>query len=149
MNYGTGGGGAIAVEYTASSGTVLTNLVARTGSPSNNSRYGGAGTVYLKGPAAVFGSLSVDNGGKTGQATALPSLGNGTAQAGTSGATLVTDRSANIPAYFAGHWVEVRDSTGVTLKGTWRISAAAGGVVNTTVILVPNGVETIAILRCR
>jgi hypothetical protein len=143
--WGMGGGGAIAVEYGASSGTVLSNLVARTGSPSTAGRYGGAGTVYLKGPSALFGTMTVDNGGKTGQATALPSLGSGTAQAGTTGAALVTDSAANIPAYFAGNWVEVRDSTGATLRGTWRISTAAGGIVNKTVVLVPNAAETISI----
>jgi hypothetical protein len=144
--WGMGGGGAIAVEYTASSGTVLGNLVARTGSPSTAGRYGGAGTVYLKGPSAVFGTMTVDNGGKSGQATVLPSLGSGTAQAGTTGATLVTDSAANIPAYFAGNWLEIRDSTGTTLKGTWRISTAAGGIVNKTAVLVPNAAETISIL---
>jgi hypothetical protein len=42
--------------------------------------------------------------------------------------------------------VELRDSTGATLKGTWRISTLAGGIVNKTVTLVPNGTETIAVL---
>ena len=72
-------------------------------------RFGGAGTIYLKGSTSTYGDLTVDNGGKTGQATELPSLGSGIAQAGTTGATLVTDRAVNIPAYFAGNWVEIRD----------------------------------------
>jgi streptogramin lyase len=145
VGFGTGGGGAIAIEYTSSSGAVLSGLVARTGSPSTRSQYGGAGTAYLKGPSATFGNLAVDNGGKNGQTTELPSLGSGVAQAGTSGATLVTDRATNIPAHFAGHWVEIYDFTGTTLKGTWRVSTATGGIVNKTVILVPNGAETISI----
>ena len=145
-SWGSGGGGAIAIEYASTSGTVLNNLVARTGSPAGGNRYGGAGTVYLKGAAAVYGTLTLDNGGRTGQATALPSLGSGVAQAGSTGATLVTDRAVDIPAYFAGHWVEVRDSTGTTLKGTWRISTAAGGIAAKTVTLAPNGAETISVV---
>ena len=79
------------------------------GARARTNRYGGAGTIYLKGPTSTYGDLTVDNGGKTGQATELPSLGCGIAQAGTTGATLVTDRAVNIPAYFAGNWVEIRD----------------------------------------
>ena len=66
--------------------------------------------------------LTIDNKGNTGQATDLPSLGSGTVVTGTSGATLTTDRTANIPAYFAGHWVEVTTSAG-TLKGIWKIAS--------------------------
>jgi hypothetical protein len=83
----------------------------------------------------VYGDLVVDNKGISGHATDLPSLGSGVAQAGSSGATLVTDRAVNIPAYFAGNWVEISDSTNV-LKGTCQISTAAGGIVNKTVTLV-------------
>jgi len=76
----------------------------------------------------------VDNGGKSGQATALPSLGSGVAQAGSGGTTLVTDRAVDVPAYFAGNWVEISDSTGV-LKGTCRISTDPGAIVSKTVLL--------------
>jgi hypothetical protein len=88
----------------------------------------------------------VDNGGKTGQATELPSLGSGVAQAGTANATLVTDRAVNVPAYFAGNWVEIKDSTGTTLKGRWRISTAPADINGKSVVLVPNGAETISLL---
>ena len=47
----------------------------------------------------------------------------------------MTDRAVNIPAYFAGNWVEVRTRPNV-LKGTCRISTAAGGIVAKTVTLV-------------
>src|SRR5207237_10599436 len=48
--WGTGGGGAIAVEYTTgSSGTLLANLLARPGTPSSQRRYGGAGKVGAEG----------------------------------------------------------------------------------------------------
>jgi hypothetical protein len=39
----------------------------------------------------------------------------------------------------------VRDSSGATLKGTWRISKDPSGIVNKTVTFVPNGTETIDI----
>jgi protocatechuate 3,4-dioxygenase beta subunit len=142
VGYGSGSGGAIAVEYTTASGSVLSNLLARAGTQSYYGRYGGAGTVWIKGPLSTYGDLTVDNKGIAGQATELPSLGSGTAQAGSAVATLVTDRSVNIPAYFAGHWVEVSTPAGA-LKGSWRISTAAGGIVNKTVTLAPNGTETI------
>ena len=134
--YGVGGGGAIAIEYTTATGSVLSNLVARTGNSSNTNRYGGAGTVYLKGGTSTYGDVIIDNKGVViQQPTELPSLGSGIAQAGTTGATLVTDRAVNIPAYFAGNWVEIRDAANV-LKGTCRISTAAGGIVAKTVTLV-------------
>jgi hypothetical protein len=140
----SGGGGAIAAEYAATSGQILSNLSVRTGASINSTVLnGGPGSIYLRGPAATYGDLVVDNLGQTqGQDSVLPSLGSGTALAGTSGATLVTDRSANIPAYFGGHWVEIRDASGTTLKGTWRI----GSINAKTVTLVPNGGETISVL---
>jgi hypothetical protein len=100
---------------------------------------GGAGTIYVKGANATYGNLTVDNAGLSGQPTVLPSLGSGTALTGTSGSTLVTDRSVDIPAYFVGHWVEI--SSGATLKGTWRISNVSGK----TATLTPNGAETISL----
>jgi hypothetical protein len=135
--YGAGGGGAIAIEYTDPTSTVPTTA-SSTGT-SSQGRIGGAGTIWLKGPSSTFGDLTVDNNNLTGQATVLPSLGNGTALTGTSGSTLVTDRTVDIPAYFVGHWVEI--SSGGTLKGTWRI----GSVTSKTATLKPNAAETISL----
>ena len=45
-----------------------------------------------------------------------------------------------VPAYFAGHWINVTDATGAP-KGSWRI----GTISNKAVTLVPNGSETISI----
>src|SRR5207248_7733201 len=53
-----------------------------------------------------------------------------------------TDRGTAIPAYFAGHWVQVTTSAGVA-KGTWRIGPVA--VNSKTVTLTPNGNETISL----
>ena len=122
QQYEAGGGGAIAVEYTSGPGGVLTNLLARGGVGQNALASGGAGSVLVKGPASTFGDLTVDNKAVSGRATVLPSFGSGTAQAGTSGATVVMDKVAWPGTYFAGHWVEVRDSGGA-LKGTWRIGS--------------------------
>ncbi len=137
--YRRGGGGAVTVEYGASSGTALTRVNARGGGTGSSAENGGAGTVCLKGPGATYGTLRVDNGATSGQATVLPSLGSGTAQEGTSGAVLATGRTS-IPAYFTGHWVEVRRA-GSTL-GTWRIGTIAGG----TVTLETNGSEAVSLL---
>jgi len=136
--YGSGGGGAIAIEY--ASGTLTTNLLNRTGSSSSQNRFGGAGTIYIKGPSATFGDLTIDNKGFSGQSTVLPSLSNGVAVSGSSNATLVTNRTTDIPPYFIGHWVEVRDVSGA-LKGKWRIST----INAKTITLAPNGSETITI----
>ena len=82
---------------------------------------GGAGTIFVRG-GSTYGDLTVDNGTVTGnKRTILPSLGKGVAGSGSGGATLSTGRSKVIPAYFVGHWVEVRNGAGV-LEGTWRIS---------------------------
>ena len=81
--------------------------------------------MVLSGPTAVYGDLVVDNGVVAGVATELPPFGAGTAQAGSSGAVLETGR-ASVPAWFAGHWLEVR-SPGGALKGTWRVAAITNG----------------------
>jgi len=94
----------------------------------------------LKGPGQLHGTLRVDNLGTAGQQTVLPSLGFGIAQPGTGGATLVTNRGATIPAYFAGHWVEI--TRGGSQLGTWRI----GAIADQTVTLEANGTETIDLL---
>ena len=117
----SGGGGAVAIEYGGLSGRIATNLSSSGG---GNDREGGAGTIYLLGPSSTYGDLIVDNGDVVGEATELPSLGNGLAQAGSAGAVLETDRPS-IPSFFEGHWVEVRDAGG-DVRGTWRIAAIEG-----------------------
>jgi hypothetical protein len=136
--YGAGGGGAVAVEYTDPA-SVLPTLRA---SAVSSYRQAGAGTVYIKGPNTPYGDLAVDNSSINGELTILPSLGNGAALTGTGGATLVTDRSANIQPYFAGHWVEIT-SAGGTVKGLWRIDTVTPN--SKTVTLAPNGTETISL----
>ncbi len=136
--HGSGGGGAIAVEFESASGSLLAALRAPGGATGPK---GGAGTIYLRGPGSTHGDLVVDNSGIDGQVTDLPALGGGVAQAGSSGAILVTVQAAEIPRYFARHWVEVRD-VGETLKGTWRIAAIDGR----TVTLESNTGESINVL---
>ncbi|MBK8595120.1 MAG: hypothetical protein IPN83_05930 [Holophagales bacterium] len=139
VSYRQGGGGAVAIEYGTSAGTALTRVNAKGGSGGSAAVNGGAGTVVLKGPGSTHGTLRVDNLGTTGQQTVLPSLGFGTAQPETSGATLATGRGATIPPYFAGHWVEI--TRGGSPLGTWRI----GTIADQTVTLEPNSAETIAL----
>ena len=119
-----GGGGAVALEY---GGTLTLPTVALDTSGADGYYSGGAGTVFLKVPDSTFGDLIVDNKGTDGPSTALPGLGSGIAQTGSSGVTLVTDKSS-IPAYFVGHWVEASDSGG-TIKGTWQVVAIDGSTL--------------------
>jgi hypothetical protein len=135
--WGIGGGGALAIEYTDPT-SVLPTLSSRTGTNTGESRYGGAGSIYVMGPTSIYGDLRIDNGGLAVRPTILPSLGEGTAQAGSSGATLVTDRTTDIQPFYIGHWVEVRAADS-TLKGIWRI----GSVIAKTATLVPNASESI------
>jgi hypothetical protein len=137
---GSGGGGALAIDYgTAVDAAQQLRALGGVG----GSRHGGAGTICLRGPAPSLGDLIVDNGTTTnGRSTVLPALGSGTAQAGSTGALLVTDRTTDIRPYFVGHWVEVSDAVG-TLKGTWRIASIAG----VSFTLEPNDVETIDIVE--
>ncbi|MEM8932155.1 MAG: hypothetical protein AAGE94_13325, partial [Acidobacteriota bacterium] len=87
-----------------------------------------------------------DNASVVGQDTDLPSLGSGTAAVGTAGASLVTDRTEPISAFFVGHWIEVRDAAD-SLRGRWRIGAITDSVTpGDTMELVPNGAETISLL---
>jgi Bacterial Ig-like domain/Carboxypeptidase regulatory-like domain/F5/8 type C domain len=132
--HGIGAGGAIAVEYTDPSST-LPAMQSRTGADRGESRYGGAGSIYVKGPGATYGDLTIDNGGPNNQPTILPSLGKGVTQAGTSGATVVLDRAKNVSAFYAGHWVEIYAPNG-SLKGTWRIASIPAAK---TIVLEPNG----------
>jgi len=110
------------VEYGVLTGTVLDHLSAPT---FDYNVRGGAGTIFTRGPTATWGDLVVDNADLDGSWTVLPSLGSGTAQAGSSGAVLETDLPETIPPYFVGHRVEVRLPDD-TLKGTWRIEAIDG-----------------------
>jgi hypothetical protein len=141
---GNGGGGAISIAYGAASGTLLANVRAFGGADTGS--LAGAGTIYLKPDSGTFGSLTVFNNGRGGT-TELPSFGFGSAQSGSGGAVLITDRAVNIPAYFANHWLEIRDGATNALKGTWRILS-----VDTTnlkkVTLAPNTAgETISVAQ--
>jgi hypothetical protein len=137
-DYGVGGGGAIAVEYGSGSAPAWT-MSAKSRSAGGHA--GGAGTVLVKGPQSSMGDVTIDNGGVKEFPTVLPSLGSGVAQAGSSGATLVTDRSTDIPTYFADHWIEIT-SAGGTFKGAWRVD---NNIINKTVTLKPNAGETISV----
>ena len=136
-NQGSGGGGAIALYYGSSSGTWPDNINVRGGT---HHRRGGAGTLYLFDAGSTYGQLVVDNLGENGESTVLPAFGSGTAQPGTTGDLLVTDKTVNIPAYFVGHWLEVRD-TGGSQVGIWRIASVDG----LSLTLEPNGAETISL----
>ncbi|HSL81885.1 MAG TPA: hypothetical protein VLF66_03865, partial [Thermoanaerobaculia bacterium] len=123
-------GGAIALEYTSVEldTSLLGALIAAS---VTTTRPGGAGTVYLKGPGKTYGDLRVDNTGIPG-ATILPALGAGVAGEGSGGALLVTDRASAIPAYFAGHWVEVYDGATGALKGSARIASVGHNGLSVT-----------------
>ncbi len=125
--YGSGGGGAVAVYYTDPD-SELPPIAAKSGPTRQQSRFGGAGSIYIHRPESTYGDLTIDNSGyavTSSEATVLPSLGKGSAQAGTAGVTVETARTTNIPPYFVGHWVELSDPDG-TLKGSWRIAAVSG-----------------------
>ena len=120
----SGGGGALALEH---GGILSIPETAFDASGGTTNSLGGAGTIFLKGPDSTFGDLIVDNRGTDGPSTVLPDLGSGIAQAGSSGVTLVTDKTS-IPAYFVGHWVEVSSPDG-NLKGTWQVVAVDGSTL--------------------
>ena len=119
--HGAGGGGAIAVEYSdaSSGGGWTTKLNAQGGATSGA---GAAGTILVKGPGpnAKYGTLTIDDKGLNAGSTELPSLGLGLVVS-VLGPTFVTDRAADIPSYFAGHWVEIRTAAGA-LRGRWKIA---------------------------
>ena len=123
-DHGNGGGGAISLEH---GGTLSLPLTSTNAAGGSGGYLGGAGTVFVKGPDSTFGDLIVDNKGVNGQATVLPALGSGIAQAGSSDVTLVTDKTS-IPAYVVGHWVEV-SSPDATVKGTWQVVAIDGSTL--------------------
>lgn len=133
---GGGGGGAIALRYETVSGDRLPVVRAHGGVPSGG-RVGSAGTIVVATGTLAHPKLVVDNNG-IGGSTNLPSLGSGTAAAGSAGARIETGRSVSIPPYFAGHWVEVR-SAGGEPKGRWRAKAASGFALE----LEPNAGEVI------
>ncbi|MEO8034568.1 MAG: hypothetical protein ABI837_09045, partial [Acidobacteriota bacterium] len=135
--FDAGAGGAIAVEYTDPTSSLGT-MTAKTDASqaSAQTQLGGAGSIYVKGPSSIYGDLTVDNGGLTGQPTELPSLGRGTAQTGSGGATLVL--AAAPQPYFRAHWVDIVTPAGVS-KGTWRI----GSINGATITLTPNTTEGI------
>jgi hypothetical protein len=143
-DYGAGGGGAVAIEYSDATSFVpsVRNSGGRDDCGSCTARHGGAGSTYIRGAGQTYGTLVVDNELETSAQTELPSLGNGAAQAGSTGATIVTNKSANIQPYFEGHWVEVRNAAGV-LKGTWRIRSISGK----SFTLEPAASETISIIE--
>ena len=118
----SGGGGAIALEYGSVEATILEGLNAKTGSLIE---YGGAGSIYLLGPDSIFGDLIVDNAGIDGGWTVLPAFGAGTADAGSGGEVLVTDRAAEVFPFFVGHWVQIVEIDG-EIKGVWRVVAVDG-----------------------
>jgi hypothetical protein len=135
---GTGGGGAIALEYGWISPEVLEKV-----SVFGGEYYAGAGTVYLhdSGEGAIHGELRVDNrGSRRDRLTVLPSMGSGVAGAGSSGAVLDAGETP-IQPYFVGHWIEVVDQVTHEVKGVWRIGTVDGSVVT----LEPNGGESILI----
>ncbi|MCK6682925.1 MAG: Ig-like domain-containing protein [Thermoanaerobaculia bacterium] len=120
-----GGGGAIALSYSDPASSVdVTKLSAGGGGSGTGPSNGGAGTVLITGPAATFGTLTVDNGGVSGQPTILPALGSGTSATGTGGRTLATGM-ASIPSYFPGHWLELE--AGGTPAGLWRVESVEPG----------------------
>ena len=123
-SYSSGGGGAIAIETTGPGGTLPALSATSASSPGQR---GGPGSIYLHGPASTWGDLRIDNGDFDGAPADLPSLDSGQVLA-VSGSTITTDRSADVPGWFAGHWVEIRDAAN-TLRGTWRVASATGRTI--------------------
>ncbi len=113
------GGGAISLEFGSISDGIRANTRVNGG--------GGSGTVYLRHSAVAesLGEILVDNRGRKDQSTVLPSLGAGTAGAGSGGAIAASGLDKIAP-YFVGHWVEITDHITGEVKGTWRISEVIG-----------------------
>jgi hypothetical protein len=141
----SGGGGAIAVEFDQAEGAILDRLDAQGG---GGNLPGGAGTVYLfSRPVSTFGDVIFDNDLKPG-VTAPPGLTalspTRIAKAGTTGTSLIVD-IATVPSYFVGHEVEVFSSAGA-LKGIGRIGAIVSAGGQSTLQLVPEAGQTLALL---
>ncbi len=117
---GSGGGGAIAIDSDVIDEGIVSGLIASGGL---RGREGGAGTIYLTGAGSTYGDLVVDNGGREGEWTILPALGAGEALGGSGGAVLETNRDEPIPAFFEGHWVQVKSPDGTVVRGVWRVES--------------------------
>lgn len=114
-----GGGGAIALEYSSATGTLLANANAQGGWTGWGS-YGGAGSLFTRAATATHGELTIDNKGLTG-ITELPSFGRATIAA-VNGNTVTLDNVRFVAPSFVGHH----------LRGaarTYRITAIANDVV--------------------
>ncbi|MCM2315306.1 MAG: hypothetical protein NDJ92_09180, partial [Thermoanaerobaculia bacterium] len=135
-NYGGGGGGAIAIDYDALTGSTPP-AVSAAGGASLRRLPGSAGSIVQRVGTSRYGVLKADNGGVT-ATTTLPSLGSGFAASGSGGAHLETGSAVAVPPYFAGHWIEIRTAGG-ELKGRWRVKQVVGFGVD----LEPNGSEAI------
>ncbi len=117
---GSGGGGAIAIDSDVIDEGIVSGLIASGGL---RGREGGAGTIYLTGAGSTYGDLVVDNGGREGEWTVLPSLGSGEALGGSGGTLLETNRDESIPSFFEGHWVQVKSPDGTVARGVWRVES--------------------------
>jgi hypothetical protein len=128
-----GGGGAIAIE-----GAVAATVQLDASGGIGSSYEGGAGTVLVR--SSGLGTLTVEgfHGGYNIPPTVLPRLGMGVVQAGSGGATLVTDRTDGVPEWFIGHWVAIEDADTGAENGVWQIAAVNGR----TVTLDPAGGPT-------
>jgi Rhs family protein len=98
-----GGGGRIAVYYDDISGFSITNISAYGGTGGSSDVNGGAGTIYLKSSAQIYGDLIVDNHNTTttGFSTPLPSVGSRTST-DLSENTLTDDTRAWLPDELSG-----------------------------------------------
>jgi len=137
--YEKGGGGAVAIEYTDAA-SVLPTVLLR-GGTTGTYYAGGAGSLYVKGPSSTYGDITFDSAGLAPDFTELPSLGSGNVTA-VNGAAITLDRGANVPAYFEGHYVEIKTAAG-TVKGLWRVGPVTPN--SKTITLTPNGTETISV----
>lgn len=135
---GSGGRVAIAASERLDTSASVAELQSRGGMSASAAPAAAPGTIFVK--RSSVSHLTLDNLGRLGQVTELPALGRGVAQAGTGGAVVVTDRAADIPRYFEGHWIEIARA-GAPL-GTWRVGSISGR----SVTLVSNAGESIDVL---
>jgi hypothetical protein len=139
LTNGGGGGGAVAAEWRIS-GSTIPGFIARGGNTTYHStRRGAAGSVFLKAPSSVYGTLIIDNGNIGATATTvLPSLGTGVAGSGSAGSKLEISQTADVADFFVGHWIKVTSSGG-TVRGAWRIGAIDNWSATTKQLwLMPN-----------
>jgi hypothetical protein len=123
---GGGGGGAIAVEYSSDSPSVPAMVAngGRASSECSGALLGGAGSIFVRGPHSVFGSLTIESPTPTDGMTELPGIGGGIAAPGTSGASILSETP--LRGSFLGHWIEVTNAQG-TVKGTCRVASYGPG----------------------